>query len=185
MGQYFVPVLGKNRIEKESDILGFFYTHDYDCGLKLMEHSWINNRMMNAVTYFLENNGPCHIVWTGDYADETFKLNDYDITLHDLCFKKKESLKISSSAPEDYTLPRYLVNYDKNKFVDLEKCPKDNDEWQVHPLPVLTADSNGRGSGDYSDKNNPLVGSWYNDLIGFEREKPENLEEIQPNFTDE
>ena len=184
MGQYFAPVLGNNRIKKESDILGFFYTHDYNCGLKLMEHSWINNKMMNAVTYFLEHSGPCHIVWAGDYADETFKMNGKDTTLHNLCFEKEESLKISSSAPDDYILPRYLVNYDKNEFVDLEKCPKDQDGWQVHPLPVLTADSNGRGGGDYRDENDPLVGSWCNDLIGFEREKPENLEEIQPDFTD-
>lgn len=184
MGQYFAPVLGNNRIEKESDILGFFCTHDYNCGLKLMEHSWINNRMMNAVTYFLENSGPCHIVWAGDYADETFKMDDEDTTLHNLCFEKKKSSKITSSAPNDYILPRYLVNYDKNEFVDLEKCPKDKYGWQVHPLPVLTADSNGRGGGDYSDNHDPLVGSWCNDEIGFVREKPENLEELQPDFTD-
>lgn len=185
MGQYFVPVLGKNRIEKESDILGFFYTHDYDCGLKLMEHSWINNEMMNAVTYFLENNGPCHIVWAGDYADKTFKINGKYTTLYKFRFKKEESSKILISVPENYILPKYLVNYDKNEFVDIEKCPKDYYKRQVHPLPVLTANSNGKDAGDYWDKNDPLVGSWCNDLIGFEREKPENLEEIQPNFTDE
>lgn len=180
MGQYFAPVLGKNRIEKKSDILGFFYTHDYDSGLKLIEHSYIGNKMMNAITYFLEHSGPCHIVWAGDYADEIFE----NTTLCNLCFRNETSLKITSTAPDDYILPRYLVNYDKNEFVDLEKCPKDNYGWQVHPLPVLTADSNGRGSGDYRDKNDPLVGSWCNDLIGFERKEPENLEEIQPDFTD-
>ncbi len=43
MGQYYHPTL----IDAEAHV-SWFYTHDYDNGLKLMEHSYIGNSVMNT-----------------------------------------------------------------------------------------------------------------------------------------
>ena len=41
MGQYYKPV--------NTEDLSFLYSHAYDSGLKLMEHSWIGNDFVGAV----------------------------------------------------------------------------------------------------------------------------------------
>jgi len=65
MGQYYKPVCIDSR--------EYMYTHDYDSGLKLMEHSWILNDFVWAVEGLLTPKGRwCgqRIVWAGDYMDE-------------------------------------------------------------------------------------------------------------------
>ena len=37
---------------------------------------------------------------------------------------------------------------DKKEFVNKDTMPN-NDDWLVHPLPLLTCEGNGRGGGDY------------------------------------
>ena len=53
----------------------------------------------------------------------------------------------------------------------------------IHPLPLLTANSNGRGGGDYHYENK-YIGTWYADVIGATDELPTDIEltEIIPNF---
>lgn len=46
---------------------------------------------------------------------------------------------------EDYPI---IVNHDKKEYVDIRDC-RSNDDWTVHPLPILTSSGNGRGGGDY------------------------------------
>ena len=53
---------------------------------------------------------------------------------------------------------KYLINYDKAQYVKLPKCKKG--VWQIHPLPLLCADGNGRGGGDYNGINENMVGIW-------------------------
>lgn len=66
MGQYYRPViLGTNR----KTIKGFFYSHHYGNGLKLMEHSYLNNNFVGAVVAYLKQVGGANLVWAGDYAD--------------------------------------------------------------------------------------------------------------------
>ena len=65
----------------------------------------------------------------------------------------------------------YLINHTKKICLLM---PKDT-YWAIHPLPLLTAISNGRGGGDYRgdfDK----VGEWWGDLIEISNEPPKNYE---------
>ena len=44
MGQYYMPTL-----IAEDGTVSTLYSHQYDNGLKLMEHSYIGNKFVNAV----------------------------------------------------------------------------------------------------------------------------------------
>ena len=66
MGQYYMPIILKS---DRKHIVGYFYSHDYGCGLKLMEHSYIDNPMCNVVENYLKEHNGANIVWAGDYAD--------------------------------------------------------------------------------------------------------------------
>ena len=127
------------------------------------------------------------IVWSGDYADpekgktkkvpaylteaereagvkpkmETRKLNLFDLIDEDV----KPEMKIKPCGGKSY---RYVINSDTKEFVDTKKIPltdvyedKNGKEWpfQIHPLPILTCEGNGRGGGDLH-KESPLVGIW-------------------------
>ena len=45
-----------------------FYSHNYNNGLKLMEHSWVGNNFVNAVLSHIKDN-PMRVAWVGDYSD--------------------------------------------------------------------------------------------------------------------
>jgi hypothetical protein len=53
---------------------------------------------------------------------------------------------------------------------------------KIHPLPLLTADGNGRGGGDYNGEGIDHVGTWARDRISLMKEIPEDFTEITPNF---
>ena len=64
MGQYYRPI----SLEKKESVC----SHDYDNGLKLMEHSWIGNDFVNVIEHLIAEDGPwfgTRIVWAGDYAE--------------------------------------------------------------------------------------------------------------------
>jgi hypothetical protein len=83
---------------------------------------------------------------------------------------------------------KYLINHDKKQFVDKSKTPKDNDGWQIHPLPLLTCEGNLRGGGDYrSEKGQDFIGIWARDRISVATKKsniPKDYVEIVPNFNE-
>jgi hypothetical protein len=61
--------------------------------------------------------------------------------------------------------------------VDLNKVSissiYDGEESQIHPLPLLTCEGNGRGGGDYyGEDTNNLVGSWARNIIEPTNKKP-------------
>jgi len=65
MGQYWKPV--------SIDKMEYLYSHDFDTGLKLMEHSYIGNNFVEAVERLLSLNGAWYrtrFCWAGDYMDE-------------------------------------------------------------------------------------------------------------------
>lgn len=76
---------------------------------------------------------------------------------------------------------KYLINHTKGEFVDKSKTPKDADGWQVHPLPLLTCEGNGRGGGDFRGEKVQLIGRWSRDEIGVVSKKsdiPKGFKEI-------
>lgn len=69
MGQYYMPLL----IGSDKKILRF-YSHNYNNGLKLMEHSWVGNNFVNAVLGYIKDN-PMRVAWVGDYSDSVENLS--------------------------------------------------------------------------------------------------------------
>lgn len=170
MGQYYKAV--------NLDNMEHVSPYVYNNGAKLMEHSWIGNDYVEAVEFLLIEGGRWHnqrLVWAGDYADKEEKngQNFYEMV-------EGDGLQMLIEAvPSNY---HYLVNYDKKEYVDKTKCPNNNG-WTVHPLPLLTAEGNGRGGGDYGgDDVNEYVGSWSRCRLGLVKEIPEGFTEIIPNF---
>jgi len=92
MGQYYRPT----NIDKFESL----YSHDFDNGLKLMEHSYIKNTFVKAVERLLSPKGPwhkCRLCWAGDYMEaglflpEGTPLKDdkgYDINLYSFAQEK-------------------------------------------------------------------------------------------------
>ena len=178
MGQYYLPMC--------LDSKEYLYSHDckglctcdngkkirIGTGLKLMEHSYIGNRLMNAVSNLLIPGGSWYmkrLVWAGDYADKREKygkdkdgeeMNDYDWA--DEHFKK-----LKPKCTFNNRKFRYLTNHTKKEIVDVSRIKKDEDGFRIHPLSLLTCDGNGRGGGDFEGED-IRVGSWARDVISIE-----------------
>lgn len=92
--------------------------------------------------------------------------------------KSKYDYKYKKIAPLQ---AKYLINYDKKEFVNKTKVPKDSEGWQIHPLPLLTCEGNGRGGGDFRGDEVKLIGRWSRDEIGVATKKnevPKDFKEI-------
>lgn len=171
MGQYYKPAL----INKNGD-LKTFNAHDYDNGIKLMEHSYIGNNFVAAILHELVGN-PCHVWWLGDYAKiKDFKNNERRLFANE---RKKIWGKKHDVSPQDTDQTwkydnAYLINLDKHCYIQLEKCV--DDAWQICPLPLLTAVGNGKGGGDYhGDIGKEEVGTWAGDEIMVSYTIPNSL----------
>jgi len=173
MGQYYTPILFKGNTKKA------FYSHQFDNGLKLMEHSYIGNSFTESIVkYMLETGGSFRLAWVGDYAQE-FLDNEAkgeekfpnpafyeDADLFGSKFRKiiQKFVDYERNETKKYFQPTRVnrmenssqlvfVNHTKKEFVDMEHYCDDNkcDNWgcKIHPLPLLTAIGNGYGGGDY------------------------------------
>lgn len=165
MGQYYRPtILGQNK----KTVKAWVYSHEYSSGLKLMEHSWVENPFVGAFETLIFNN-PQRVVWGGDYAEPC---KGRKTNISDRCLEK---LKVK---PNLEKTGNYIVNHSKNIFVDKRKVIN-NDGWKIHPLPLLTCEGNGQGGGDFfgEDPNN-LIGSWSRDLISVETKRPKDFTEL-------
>lgn len=173
MGQYFNPIL---LAENKKSVKSWMYSHEYDNGLKLMEHSYIGNNFVSAFESLIKGN-PQRVVWGGDYADEC---KGRKTNLYSRC---KDINKVNPTEKFTTTETRYVVNHSKKEFVDKFSVPEIKD-WKgakIHPLPLLTCEGNGRGGGDFRGENK-FVGTWARDVISVESKKPQGYTEIKPNF---
>lgn len=179
MGQYYLPV----NIDKKE----YVYSHDYENGLKLMEHSWIGNGFMSVVENLIAEGGSwCgnRIVWAGDYADDEPK-SEFNTDATNWYGLMEEENKIKP--PTKKRKFRYLVNLDNKEFVDMRKVPvsdvyEGHYYYYIHPLSLLTCEGNGRGGGDYRGKNKrkteKLLGRWARKRITIQNEIPEGMTEL-------
>uniref|UniRef100_A0A6C0DLN2 Uncharacterized protein n=1 Tax=viral metagenome TaxID=1070528 RepID=A0A6C0DLN2_9ZZZZ len=159
MGQYYLTVILAEKSDKEY-VRTYLDPGMYNNGMKLVEHSYIGNNFMKVVENVIGPNGMFYksrLVWAGDYADNE---PDSEKNLHTMCEGK---------VPFEYNGPlvsySYIVNHTKKVYV------KKTDG--LHPLSLLTAEGNGRGSGDYDGPNMDLVGTWARDVISMENEAPD------------
>lgn len=182
MGQYYKPMtLAKNK----TTILKWLYSHDYDNGLKLMEHSWLGNNFVRAFTSLIYRN-PQIVVWGGDYAEpcKGRKTNAYS--------RCSEKTRIDPSLIVFEEDCRYIINHTQKVFVDTTKVPEITAGWakghdyRIHPLPLLTCEGNGGGGGDFFGKDpKNLVGSWARNLVSVDSVLPSGYTELLFNLVEE
>ena len=188
MGQYYKPT----SLDKKQ----WVYTHnikkpgeEFGCGLKLMEHSYINNPVMNAVESLLIPDGGWYktrIVWAGDYADheegQEKTEEGYDVNIYRMSEEWTEIIPpYSEERQKDYP---YLTNHTKKEVLDLRKVKETGSkEWasKVHPLSLYTCEGNGRGGGDYR-KDDPRTGTWARDVISLEKTKTKGYKLVDSTF---
>ena len=161
MGQYWRAII----LGAQEPVYMYFDPSSFGEGVKMMEHCYVRSWCVRAVVWQIssEGMGPSRVVWAGDYAD---KEGDADA----------ENLYTMAEAKEPYapqpTYTRhfpYIVNHTKRQFVSVNMTDR------YHPLPILTAEGNGRGGGDW--RGGGPVGSWARDVISAENERPD-MEEI-------
>ena len=166
MGQYYMPII------KRGNKLRRVYSHDFGNGLKLMEHSYIDNNFVNVVANNLVEN-PAQLYWVGDYAE----VNDFvSPSMFDRIYgyawnrktKRRTTLE-ETNEDFDWNQDWYFVNTTQKKYI---KMPKFKPEfWTYNPISLLTAIGNGRGGGDYWGDNN-MVGCWAGDKVYLSMLRP-------------
>lgn len=185
MGQYYQVVIGsKSGWNKK-----VYYPLNFDDGLKLMEHSYIDTDFCKKIHSLIYKN-PRRVIWVGDYANE--KSDTYyfisnrsreeipkSIPKYSFVWGKSMSRKNNDTelagGDIDY-IHSYLVNHTLRGYIDLNKYyehSKVNLWGVIDPLPILTAVGNGRGGGDYSGTNENRVGTWRWHLISIEDTPPD------------
>lgn len=188
MGQYYHPI----NIDKEE----YLSSHDYDNGLKLMEHSYIGNHFMDVIESLLLPDGGWYknrIVWAGDYSE----IEDYPFVdengeekmvniYHYICEKGKLITPPLIVRGQDY---KYLCNHSKKEYVNYDNVKgtvewSEGEAWKIHPLSLLTCEGNGLGGGDFVG-NDERIGEWARDVISIEKEVPEGFIEIDGTFKED
>jgi hypothetical protein len=171
MGQYYKVVFLAEKDGNKREFIRIHINVNFGNGMKLTEHSYLKNNFVNAVEFLLSPNGSFYksrIVWAGDYADNEIGCAE---NLH----------HISDNEPQKEFIPKdlitdeykYIVNHNKKQYIDKSKSQL------YHPLPLITAEGNGRGGGDYRGKNEDKVGLWSRDVISIEKEISEDYIEFE------
>lgn len=205
MGQYYMPTL----IDRDDNVTTL-YSHEYDNGLKLMEHSWMGNNFVDAVITQLWKN-PQKVAWIGDYSDDFYGDDAYEEKIdhekfHEIyksVWSERDECKIhpdvevfvKANGYDGNGSRCYLVNHTTKQYIDLvdyyelsgykaKWMPKDGDPWCVHPLPLLTACGNDRGGGDFHSKGEgyDLVGIWAFDELELTNIEPISYDGFLPCF---
>ena len=150
--------------------------HNFNYGAKLVEHCDVKSAFVAAVSQQISPEGMLYrsaVVWAGDYApiEEGLEVNLYDAI--DLAPNQKKGLGPAAAEMSKYP---YLVNWTKRVYVDTRK------ETEFSPLPLLTAEGNGRGGGDYEGTSMELVGSWARDELSVESAAPQEAVELVCGF---
>lgn len=196
MGQYYHPVLSK---DGKTNFTA--YRARERGGLKLMEHSWWDVELPNAVAEELYR-APAHLWWMGDYAVDKYRgedgnyypLPDTDpilLAAYNAAHGVVASPMVIISTDGFQLNGTVLCNHTRRIFMDCDKYREAligigvfaEYSWIVHPLPLLTAVGNGNGGGDYfSESDQESVGTWAGDLISVENEAPEGYTEVTYKF---
>ena len=127
-------------------------------GLPLIERINPDTQESKFVGGFKAYNEACD--WMGEYGGK--KSNEY-----------LDVIKLVKDAPKHYY--NYIINHTKKQYVEVPNC--DKTKWLIHPLPILLADGNGKGSwdyyeGQYGEKHNArFVGLWAYDTISVTNSK--------------
>ena len=171
MGQGYKAIILASQPGQSGEIIRTWVDpHSHDQGYKLMEHSYIGNPFVGAVEYLISPLGMFYksrVVWSGDYAD---KEREFMENLYVIADEEPNLGKASFLFAYDMSSYRYIVNHTTLQYVD-----KNKELQNIHLLPLLTAEGNGRGGGDYEGEN---VGTWARNVISIEKEIPDGYKEL-------
>lgn len=177
MGQYYTPVIIKGNSKST------FYSHQYDNGLKLTEHSYIGNVFVETVLRQLfQKRG--RLAWVGDYAEPEDVKSDLAEKFIEIERDDKKYRKTPEAVGEfESSLYLIFVNHSKKEYLVMKKyitCNNILDKYgmMAHPIPLLTAIGNGKGGGDYEGSDMKDIGRWACDLIEATYEAPEGYKDI-------
>ena len=176
MGQYYKIALkrnGENLIVNDRKVKGCDYM-----GAKLMEHSYLGNRVCDAVSGMIHNH-PSKVAWIGDYADDGDEVSQ--ATEGDVSYEKVWHDDVDNSYEFDFCefdyARKFLVNHTKKVCISFDKWLAASDNrWPIYPVSLLTAIGNGRGGGDYCGNAMARIGSWVWDEIEITDSQPEGYE---------
>ncbi len=170
MGQYYLAIFlaDKGTLPDKEYIRGFVNPHSCCNGAKLTEHAYACTKTVQSVIFYLSCEGHFYksrLVWAGDYADDEPETNE---NLYKVACDEEQKAFGPAKAKEDYV---FFVNHTKKEYVDMRKF----DNNTPHPIPLLTAEGNGRGGGDYNDDlGQEFVGIWARDVVSVEWSKPDD-----------
>ena len=172
MGQYYKCVILAEKPEQgeKEYIRTHVDPHVFQEGAKLVEHSYCNTGFMRAVEGLLCDGGAFYksrIVWAGDYADP--EPGSAENLYHSISEEN-----IGFTGPCCLYDNEFIVNHTKKEYVVKAG--------QIHPLPLLTAEGNGRGGGDYHGADEDLIGTWARDVISVEMQAPQQYTMLVHNF---
>ena len=204
MGQYYRCIF----LTEKNKPIASVSSYDFGSGAKLMEHSWAKNPFVRFVERqlmiapqkvvwagdYADHEDPSTLTpmeikslvdEDSDYWNaEKLKAEGVNLySLADTIGRITYSESVKSKYEHDYRevaplTAKYLINHDKKQFVDKTKTPKDAEGWQVHPLPLLTCEGNGRGGGDFRGESD-LIGLWARNRISVATKKSEIPKEFK------
>lgn len=175
MGQYYIAVFMRRTRESPDapwtyTIVGSLNPWAFGCLGKLMEHSYVCNPFVTSASSLLCKEGgfPASevcLAWAGDYADGE---PDTDKNLYSASKDCADLAVVGGIRMSKYP---YLLNHDKRSFVCI---PYESEHRVLHPLPILTAEGNGRGGGDLPQTHPwaPFVGTWARDVLSLSDSRP-------------
>ena len=190
MGQYYMAILGDSH-GLNCKVFDRSVEGEYMLA-KLMEHSWWQNSFCNSFAERIYKTKK-RVCWVGDYAnDDDFHFKNSS-AFYTPSYKEiwGDSVKTLTSSATDFTLDhKFLLNHDTKEYVDLDEYKEksiDKDGWVIHPLPLLTAVGNDRGSGDFHNGNigYEFVGSWAWHLISISDKPPKSYKKFELAFKEE
>ena len=171
MGQYYVATI---LTENGNYIRTWISSFNYNSGMKLVEHSYCDNPFVIAVENLISLNGMFYksrLLWAGDYADNEVGL---DKTIYQLCNEDTSKL----STPNANYKYKFIVNHTKRLYIDKRLLKN-----EIHPLPLLVSEGNGRGGGDYIGPYKELCGTWARDVISMDNNMPDGYAQFRPEFS--
>ncbi|KAH3759703.1 hypothetical protein Pelo_8487 [Pelomyxa schiedti] len=208
MGQYYRAIIlfaRRDGTTTKEVIRLWLSPYDYpDCFSKLMEHSYQGDEFVTAFEFLLTPEGPAHMsrcVWAGDYADKEPDDRARDAASDDDEEEEEDSdvgdeegcRNLYEMADDDTRVRpparstdayRYIVNHSKGQYVDKSRLGEEPNGWRIHPLPLLIAEGNGRGGGDFCGRDADMVGAWARDVISVEKTVPAGFAELEVGFTE-
>lgn len=174
MGQYYEAAVKSAKAKNWRR----FNSWDVNCSAKMCDQAFMDN-LYTAIIKSMIFKHPMCVVWSGDYADPE---QGTEKNLQEVARRQKISEDETKRAITIHQRMHYLVNHSKKVYFNYALIEPDEYGFRLDPLPLLCAEGNGRGGGDYFGDNKEQTGIWARDLISIEENIPEGYGEFETPF---